>query len=86
MKQNFSLNPFLDGLLIRHQAKVIPQFAKTVDRGAFVVGLVRAIIKDDLAAELVNPKLGDKGHRVLMLRVNGDIIEDFVFHTFYKSQ
>ena len=57
MKQDFSLNPFLNGLLIRHQAKVIPKFAKSVDSSTFVVGFPRAVIKDNLAAELMHPDM-----------------------------
>ena len=85
MHQDFSLNPVLDGLHIRHILEILVKFTEAADTDTLVVGFVRNIIADYLAAELMNPDVGSVTHVVLLLCVSSDEIENPVLHFFNKS-
>ena len=85
MHQDLILHPFLDGLHIRNFAEILVKFAKVRHGGPFVVGFLRIVIEDDLAAELMHPDFRKEVHRVLVLRVFGHIVKNFVLNSLYKS-
>ena len=85
MHQDFSLNPVLDGLHIRHILEILIQFTEAADTYTLVIGLSGNIIADHLSAELMHPDVGSVTHVVLLLCVSSDEIENPVLHFFNKS-
>ena len=84
MHQDLSLNPLLDTFLVRHVAEIPVQGAEIKDSGPFVIGLLRVVIKDNLAAELMNPYISIRMHSILMLREFGDEVENFILNSLDK--
>ena len=85
MHQDLILHPFLDGLHIRNFAEILVKFAKVRHGGPFVVGFLRIVIEDDLAAELMHPDFREEVHGILMLRVFSDVAKNFVLNSLDKS-
>ena len=85
MHQDLILHPLLDTLHVRHFAEILVQCAKVKHCGPFVVGLLRVVIKDNLAVELMHPYWRKEVHRVLMFRVFGDIVENLILKSLDKS-
>jgi hypothetical protein len=80
--QHFTLDPLLDGLLVRYLIEVLVQIAELVEGKASIPGRLGWKVEGHFAFQLVNPDGGKKAELILMPSIEQQLFEDLVLDVF----